>query len=57
MGSPGYMAPEALEQGKYGVKSDIWAIGVITYAMLEGKTPWKGKNSKDLLKKIKNVSI
>ena len=51
------MAPEALEQGKYGVKSDIWAIGVITYAMLEGKTPWKGKNSKDLLKKIKNVSI
>lgn len=25
--------------------------------MLEGKTPWKGKNQKDLLNKLKNVPI
>ena len=25
--------------------------------MLEGKTPWKGKNQKDLLNKLKTVPI
>ena len=57
VGSPGYLAPEALEQAKFGVKSDIWALGVLTYVMLTGKTPWKGKNTKNLLQKLKTVPI
>ena len=43
VGSPVYMPPEALNDNKYSFKSDIWALGVIYYEMLTGKTPWRAK--------------
>lgn len=43
VGSPVYMPLEALNQNMYSFKSDIWAIGVIFYEMLTGKTPWRAK--------------
>lgn len=43
VGSPVYMPPEALNENKYSFKSDIWALGVIFYEMLTGKTPWRAK--------------
>lgn len=43
VGSPIYMPPEALNDNKYSFKSDIWALGVIFYEMLTGKTPWRAK--------------
>lgn len=46
VGSPVYMPPEALNQNKYSFKSDIWALGVIFYEMLTGKTPWRAKTEK-----------
>ena len=46
VGSPIYMPPEALNENKYSFKSDIWAIGVIFYEILTGKTPWKAKTEK-----------
>ena len=47
VGSPIYMPPEALNENKYSFKSDIWALGVIFYEMLTGKTPWKAKTEKE----------
>ena len=44
VGSPIYMPPEALNENKYSFKSDIWALGVIYFEMLTGKTPWRAKN-------------
>ena len=38
VGSPKYMAPEAYKHNSYSEKSDIWALGVIFYEMLAGKT-------------------
>ena len=46
VGSPIYMPPEALNDNKYSYKSDIWAIGVIFYELLTGRTPWKAKTEK-----------
>ncbi len=46
VGSPIYMPPEALNDNKYSFKSDIWALGVIYYEMLTGKTPWRAKTEK-----------
>lgn len=46
VGSPIYMPPEALNENKYSYKSDIWALGVIFYEMLTGRTPWKAKTEK-----------
>lgn len=40
-GTPGYMAPEMLRGEKYnGLAVDIWALGVILYAMLFGQMPF-----------------
>ncbi len=43
VGSPVYMPYEALNDNVYSYKSDIWAIGVIFYEMLTGRTPWRAK--------------
>lgn len=57
VGSPVYMPPEALNENKYSFKSDIWALGVIYYEMLTGKTPWRAKTEKELAKLMLSVPI
>ena len=45
-GSLSYMAPEcftAPKNYKFDGKVDVWAIGVILYAMLCGELPFKGE--------------
>lgn len=39
-GTPGYMAPEIFKKSGHGKPVDIWAIGVITYFLLCGYTPF-----------------
>ena len=43
IGSPVYMAPEALRGDKYNTKADIWSIGVIFFEMLFGYCPYEDK--------------
>lgn len=38
VGSPSYMSPEAYYKTVYSEKSDLWALGVILFEMLEGST-------------------
>lgn len=42
---------------EYGVKSDIWALGVIAFKLATGKTPWKGKSNKELIDNMKSIPI
>lgn len=39
-GTPGYMAPEIFRKSGHGKPVDVWAIGVITYFLLCGYTPF-----------------
>jgi len=39
-GTPGYMAPEIFKKSGHGKPVDIWAMGVITYFLLAGYTPF-----------------
>lgn len=57
VGSPVYMPPEALNENKYSFKSDIWALGVIYYELLTGKTPWRAKTEKELAKQLISIPI
>jgi serine/threonine-protein kinase len=44
MGTPDYIAPEQVN-GKHGdARSDIFALGVMLYEMVTGKTPFRGDN-------------
>jgi len=39
-GTPGYMAPEIFKKTGHSKPVDIWAMGVITYFLLAGYTPF-----------------
>lgn len=48
-----YVAPECLNGFEYySEKSDIWACGVIAYALLSGKFPYDGKSPQEILSKL-----
>jgi MAP/microtubule affinity-regulating kinase len=52
-GTPSYMAPEIVSKEEYaGPPADVWALGVLLFALLCGKFPFRGKDDKELYKKI-----
>lgn len=52
-GTPSYMAPEIIQKKEYlGQAADIWALGILLYAMLQGSFPFKGATDSELYKKI-----
>ena len=55
-GSPLYLAPEYIANGKVTTQSDIYAVGVIGYQMLSGVEPFPHDSLVDLLKaKMKEI--
>src|SRR6266699_987799 len=44
VGTPDYMSPEQLRGERGAAGSDIYAVGIILYEMLCGKTPFAGEN-------------
>ena len=53
-GTPGYVAPEILEQRPYGKACDYWSIGVVLYILLCGFPPFYDEDNMLLFEKIKH---
>lgn len=52
-GTPSYMAPELVRKAEYdGRQVDMWALGVLLFALLSGTFPFRGQNEKELYGKI-----
>lgn len=51
-GTPGYIAPEILNNHLYGKPCDMWSFGVILYILLGGYPPFHHDNQRELFKKI-----
>mmetsp|Transcript_7741 Transcript_7741/g.8449 ORF Transcript_7741/g.8449 Transcript_7741/m.8449 type:complete len:383 (-) Transcript_7741:100-1248(-) len=51
-GTPGYIAPEILENKSYGKPVDMWSFGVILYILLGGYPPFHDDNQRALFRKI-----
>ncbi|MCQ2815690.1 MAG: protein kinase [archaeon] len=48
-GTPAYIAPEIIKNNGYlGPPVDLWSAGVVLYAMLSGKVPFKAHNLEQL---------
>ena len=51
-GTAEYFAPEMLAKRGYGKEVDWWAIGILIYEMLFGKTPFFNRNRHFLYQNI-----
>ena len=57
-GALGYMSPQLLAKKQYcAFKSDIWALGILTYKMLFNIFPFKGRDEMDILRRVKSGNI
>ena len=52
VGTPYYIAPEMLKR-KYGLKCDVWSVGVVAFMLLGGYAPFDGDNNKEILKAVR----
>lgn len=55
-GTLGYAAPEVLQRKQYGKEVDIWGLGIITYILLTGLSPFEDANEDEIIKKTINES-
>jgi serine/threonine protein kinase len=53
-GTSEYLAPEIVARRPYGRKIDWWAIGVLTYELLFGQTPFYRDNKARMFEAIRN---
>ncbi|KAF5386526.1 hypothetical protein D9757_005933 [Collybiopsis confluens] len=56
-GSIGYVAPEVLLNEGHGKKVDLWSIGIITYVLLCGYSPFRSDEVKVLIRETKEAKI
>ena len=41
IGTPYYMAPEIINNKRYGCECDLWSLGIIMYELITGKVPFE----------------
>ncbi|XP_077479644.1 death-associated protein kinase 2a isoform X1 [Stigmatopora argus] len=55
-GTPEFVAPEIVNYEPLGLEADMWSIGVITYILLSGASPFLGETKQDTLKNISAIN-
>jgi len=56
-GSFGYAAPEVMLKHGHGKAVDMWSLGVITYTLLCGYSPFRSENLQDLIDECSNAQV
>ncbi|XP_040188589.1 death-associated protein kinase 2-like isoform X1 [Rana temporaria] len=51
-GTPQYIAPEVINYEPLGPPTDMWSIGVITYILLSGMSPFQGETDAETLSNV-----
>jgi len=52
-GTPTYVSPEVLNRKAYGKSVDMWALGIVAYALIAGYFPFDHPNPTTMARKIK----
>ncbi|ELQ76780.1 Serine/threonine protein kinase [Trachipleistophora hominis] len=56
-GTQEYLCPEIINKNQYNNKVDMWCIGILTYELLVGNTPFEApdRTTRDAYRKIRNL--
>nr|XP_039265200.1 titin-like [Styela clava] len=54
-GTPDFCAPEVITNDSVGRATDMWSLGVLTYILLSGVSPFKGENDSETLKNVSDA--
>ncbi|KAG5854994.1 serine/threonine-protein kinase 17A-like [Anguilla anguilla] len=57
LGTPEYVAPEILSYEPISTATDMWSIGVLTYVMLAGESPFLGNDKQETYLNISQVNV
>ncbi|ELW65771.1 Serine/threonine-protein kinase 17A [Tupaia chinensis] len=57
MGTPEYVAPEILSYDPISMATDMWSIGVLTYVMLTGISPFLGDSKQETFLNISQMNL
>lgn len=52
-GTPAYLAPEIINNEKYGPACDCWSLGVILYVLLCGYPPFDDESNAKMVQQVK----
>ncbi|OHT01568.1 TKL family protein kinase [Tritrichomonas foetus] len=52
IGTPHWMAPEMLSNGKYGKEVDVYSYSMILYELLTDEVPWSDTRPESMLKQV-----
>ncbi|XP_049802567.1 obscurin isoform X3 [Schistocerca nitens] len=52
-GMPEFVAPEVVNGDGVSTSADMWSVGIITYILLSGISPFRGVNDRETLTRIK----
>ncbi|XP_045464007.1 obscurin isoform X4 [Harmonia axyridis] len=53
-GMPEYVSPECVNGEGVSLAHDMWSLGIITYILLSGRSPFRGANDRETLTNIKS---
>ncbi|MCP3978612.1 MAG: protein kinase [bacterium] len=53
LGTPAYMAPEQAEGGRLDVRTDVYGLGSVLYAMLAGEAPYSGELAAEVVDQVR----
>jgi serine/threonine protein kinase len=53
VGSPPFMAPESIQEGRFGPASDLFSLGATLYAAVEGRQPFDEISTFSILEAVK----
>ncbi|KAF7547223.1 hypothetical protein G7046_g9072 [Stylonectria norvegica] len=56
-GSFGYAAPEVMRKEGHGKPVDMWSMGVITYTLLCGYSPFRSETLQDLIRECSDATV
>jgi len=56
-GTPNYIAPEIITMKPYSYPVDWWALGILLYEMMTGRSPFQSQNENELFRKIEKDPV